>query len=620
MKKTRALKAVLIAVMMAGSIFGAFAGAGCMRNKPPSIDSFLDADDIVEIDKNRTQINIQVFNGGTGIAWINNLANVFNKTQSKYQIYPVGRKADVSDIANDFRAGRSVYAAAFNPSPAWKNYIQEGLLENLSSLADRKPDGAQGKTIKEKIAFDGWDSASAFRGEGMYALPYVMSMGGGLVYDHARWTHYNDDDSSLSWLKLATASDKAKADADLAFLGTGIYAEVVGSKLIYRGKETRYYKDGDTILYPGSDGKYGTYDDGWPETLEEFDALINKISNKNVSPFIMFGDYSYGYQTPMAKSLFAQFVGPKAAETFFSFGAVPGTVKMHDGSSLYIDNSNGYQVYNMDGFSPMIEFLDNYLNKTYYQHPAMVNNPTHTQAQDLFVTGYTAKIPNNKESAFLVENAWWENESRVIMGEMETSFPGHNFGFGKHDYRYMLMPSLPDQHGINGDGKGRFFCDADTGAFVVRKHKPEEQEQLSVLLNFLETTLSNDALQAFTIKTGLLRPYNYTFTEENLAKVPKFGRSIYDMYFDTENVYAIASSPLSLTGSAGYMFARYAVPTSHGVPTRVNNTVVPHPMQYLASNRNNANRINDYLNGVRMVLNESQWSEIQSELVSTNMW
>ena len=617
MKKMKTVAAAFMAVLMAGSVFGAF--AGCKRYTPPPFN-WLDVDDIVELDTKKTQINIQYFNGGTGAAWIGRLANKFNESQSKYQIYPMGKKNDSVEIATNIRGGGKEFSAYFSVSPDWMPYVAEGnLFEDLSGFMDRKPDGEDGLSIREKITFEGWEDIYSLRGKGCYALPWVLTAAGGFVYDHSRFTDFNSDNPNESWLKLAPQSDKAKVDADLALLGKGISSGVSGGGLVYRGTETRYYKDGDTILSAGRDKKYGTYDDGQPETESEFQQLLYKIQGKGKVPFIQFNNYGYNYQTAIALSVFAQYMGPKAAETYLSHGAVPGKFSVYNKTAGQyemkdINAENGYLVHSMEGFEPAIRFLDDYIGNVNYQHPFNKSGQiTHTDAQNYFAAGSLGAIPGNTEAAFLVEHGRWENEAKIFLGELDNKYPGKNFAYGKHDYRYLLPPAIEGQKGIDGHGNGSVLSCGDAGVFVVRKHGADEQEKLSVLTDFLEFTLSNDALQDFTVTSGILRPYKYTFTDDNLAKLSKFARYIYDAYNDTDNVYVLPIQTLAMKNPIVYTLSQFNVSTQV-LPTRIGGGIQQPPMSFLYNNRYNPDRVNLFITGQRDVLNSSQWATAMSNL------
>lgn len=137
----------------------------------------------------------------------------------------------------------------------------------------------------------------------------------------------------------------------------------------------------------------------------------------------------------------------------------------------------------------------------------------------------------------LVEGTWWENEARSLFNSISAQDP--EYGFGKRNYRYMLLPNIDGQNGAFGNGKGSVFNASDTGGIVVRKQGNDETEKLSKIKEFLAMTLSDSCLRNFTKTTGIARPFEYNLTESEVQEMTPFARNAYEIYNDTENISII---------------------------------------------------------------------------------
>lgn len=542
----------------------------CERQLPPGGGDY----NIIP-DPKKIQIYLNVYNGGIGMVWINNLAAEFNASEETYQIIPVGRKD--FDYTAVIRAGDKSIAADFNTSSYRRDLINEGLYEDLSPLLDRRPDGPEGLTIREKLLnADDWMAAASKRnangeGEGLYMLPCGDGFLG-LVYDHDMFRTYLDaSNPGLSWLYFAPTSDKSVVEA------AGLPCEVLGGVLKYTGEGTRYYNKGDIVLRAGKDGKYGTYDDGQPETLDEFMDLIDKIKDRSVAPFI----YYNNYVGTLGLSVFAQYAGVEAYRTAVqhdSQGAIvqfqpesPAGIEYPQGKAITLDE--GYLTWQMDGLQHATDFLS-MIHVDANKHTLNKGSiPTHTMTQDYFVTGTLGTIPGNQRSAFMNEGTWWENEARVILEDTKKSYPESNFGYGNRDYRYMLLPDFDGQSGIDGEGHGTVFPSWEEGSIVVQKinhNNPAEVKKLNTLLDFIEYTLTDEALRMYTRETGAVRPFKYSLTAEDRQVMSKFGQCVNDIYFDNENTSIIHTR--TLAGGAGVSFTMNTIGGSGAMASLVDGT------------------------------------------------
>lgn len=492
---------------------------GCTGTAP-------DPDDIIQtIDPEKEQIYVSVYNGGTGTRWIKQAAEEFNAAEDKYQVYIIDGKSSATEIIDAVSTGSTNGVSCyFSVDAAFQELIYTDKLVDLSSLLARTASG-ETRTIGDKLKQkESWLELASKNGEGCYLLPYSDSVGG-LVFDF-------DDFVANGWLSYA---DGNNSDVTAELAEQGIEFENQNGRLFYKsGGSGVYYEEGERILHAGKDGKFGTYDDGQPQTVAEWNNMLGRIKSTSGSyPFIWPGDF-LSYTGMVQNAVFAQLAGIEAFENYFAFDSKGKEVELRDGTKKVITPDNGYDYFKMKEIYQTIEFMNTYFTSD-NAHPSTKGNTSHYDAQKNFLYAPVSdgKIAN---SAMICEGIWWENEAK------KSSFPqveqmDSSRGYGKRDYRFMLLPNIEGQKGIDGKGHGSVVAGQDTGSFFVVKEKNTEKTE--VLLDFLVQTLSDDCLEKFTVETGVVRAFDYTVSEENLQKMTPFSRNVWNMYNDPENIAVV---------------------------------------------------------------------------------
>lgn len=488
----------------------------------PNKDSSTDTGDSggQTIDKSKTQIYLNVYDGGTGTSWIMDEANKFNQTLDDYQIYIYEEKREASDIINEVNAASGTASGYFTVDIAFQELINTDKLVDLTPILNKTVNG-ESRTIGEKLKNkESWLKLASKNGSGCYLLPYCDSVGG-LVFDYG-------DFVENGWLFYADGKD---AQVTAALDEQGISYLNNGGKLIYKSGGNVNYKEGDRIMTAGKDGKYGTYDDGQPQTIAEWDEMLGKIkATANCYPFIWPSLFE-SYTGMVQNALFAQLAGIEAFENYFAFDSDGKQVEMQDGSKKVITIENGYEYFGMKEIYQTIAFMETYFTSD-NANPAIKDNTNHTDTQKryLFAPVSDGKIA---QSAMICEGIWWENEAKKgVFPQVESK--DSERGYGKRDYRFMLLPYIDGQKGIDGNGNGSVIAGQDTGSFFVIKEK--DSRKTEILLEFLALTLSDECLEKFTTETGVVRSYDYEISDENLAKMTPFARTVWSMYRDEENI------------------------------------------------------------------------------------
>lgn len=555
--------------------------AGCGKYVPGGIEG--DKDGGVVLDPNKTTLSVQVYNGGTGTKWIANMANAWNPTNAKYQIQVSGKKDFASDVETALKGGPTMYSAYFTPDPGFQMGIMSDMFEDLSDIANARPDGEGGLTVREKLLDPLWEPAASKNGQGIYMLPYADSYVG-MVYDHRMFTENG-------WTSTAPVSAQAAVTAQ------GIVSTASNSKLIFQSASGRTnYKAGDVILTAGKDGKYGTYDDGQPQTETEFTAMIQAIMPV-AKPFIYTGGH-LDYVEPILRAAFAQIAGIPASDTFYTYDSKGVNFALRGAAAEPITVDNGYKVFGAAGLYTGLEFINTYFNESTLLHPACLGLASHTDTQKNYILGYR-NINTNPLSAILIEGNWWENEAR---GSFEGL--GEDRAYGKRDYRFMLLPDFAGQKGIDGTGHGSVFSVQDNGAFVVPK--TEDKEKLAAIKEFLTFTLSEENLRKFTVETGVIRPYQYSLTDEDRAAMTRFAVTAYDVYRDAENIKIIRPFLLKAATPLNY---NAVTKSGSDFPVRFGGMEYARILLALRQMNYASASLEDVFNGMKGFYSVSQWGQ-----------
>lgn len=511
-------------------------------------------------DNGKTTINISIYGGGHGTAYLETLINNFMAKHpdydEKYTIKYAEEKLHEGLIQEELEAGygeTQMYISAHNN---FVNFIYSDWLEDLSDVVAMKPDGESGKTIQEKtVRYDKWQSIYSNHGNGIYALPYADSIMG-FVYDHDLFVNNG-------WYVFAGEADKD------ALTAQGITFTERGGKLYFESATSSVnYEQGDRILTAGKDGKYGTYDDGQPQNVTEWNTMISKISASKSKAFISGGKVG-SYAQHLISAYFAQYSGSEAFDTYFTYDSHGEKVKLFDGSETEITIDNGYLVNQMEGVYKAYEFFANYFDVRKKNDPLVSvhsvlpdTTKSHTDAQDRFLYGYL-NTADNPQSAMLIEGAWWEYEARdtfAEIGEIDASR-----GFGKREYRFML---LPDFEGQKNDKSVVSAC--ESGAFIVPKDS--NKDRLKVTKEFLAYMISDEAMNYFLTLTGSIMPYEYTLSEAELASLRPFTKNMIEMYTDSENIEIVRPQIANLYTPLGYAGGK---PIDYFVTKGLNNSDCP---------------------------------------------
>ncbi len=554
-----------------------------------------------------TTLMVTVYDGGYGTDWIKEAAKSFNEanSDSSYKVQIKAEKMDISTVRNyceqglNINRGECAYYVGTNRAEMRKG-ISQGVFADLSDMLTESPDN-NGVTLKDKIRdYDTWQKAmSAADGTGLYSLPYSDSVIG-FIFNYDQFVE-------SGYLEKVSASDSSALNALKA---QGIDYKVENNQVIFKSysgsNQYILYKEGDIITSCGRDGIYGTYDDGQPNTIAEWDSMIKTIASDSIRPLIFTGTYSYSYSIAAFYSIIADVAGVEALETLFSSNSNGKEIQMKDGTTKVITPENGYEAYNIKGIEEALEFLYTYMNvdttrDNNYLHPAayLESGYSHKQAQSSYLyaqaTGGTA---TNPESAMLYDGTWWENEARPSFNELEKA-NYKEYAFGKQDYRYMMYPHY------DATSEGSIFSAYGSEAIVVPSKLDNDpvksDEKLAVIKDFILYATSDEVLQNFTVETSCVQPYNYDIPADKFAQMTPFAKSYWAMYADKENVTFVRPGILECLTPRNLSENNYRI-----FPVKVDSYEGNGPDQFL-----------NYINQYQTVYPNKQWISKATESMYT---
>lgn len=457
-----------------------------------------------------TVIYMSVYSGGFGSEWARKAATAFNNSQTDYfvSILP-DNKDDLSTIQSKIES-KTTQADVFMAANDIEEMANRGLLMDVSDLYTETD--ANGKTLKDHIIdFKDWEYSLKYNGK-YYGIPHNDELISA-VYDHELF-------ASKGWLMT----------------------------------------DDDGNLTAGKDGKTGTYDDGLPISMSDWDDMVGNILSDGVMPYVYSGKFSF-YTNYFMLNIWAQYTGAENFKLNYTFDG--DFYSVETGNTTTITTENGYLLASLDGGRrPAYEFAYKTLNDKRLVHPKSFLSSTHTDAQNYFVLGYK-EASGNPRSAILFDGIWWQNEARPIFNALEEE-KEYNYAYGKHDYRLLLAPNAEGGYGVDGNGKGSVVT--TLGNCVVFAQKTTDTKKEAAVKAWMRYLYSDECSRMYTTTCGGVRPYKYSLTADEYASLNPFVKSVWDVYSDYENIKIVRVPLLIKSNSINYRpLSNVASPLAYSV-------------------------------------------------------
>lgn len=430
-----------------------------------------------EVDKNRTQVYVKYYNGGLGKSWMPALKEAFEKLHPEIQIMPLPGISDMDagTILNKFTTEKAdLYFMDYVGSEYLKQFRTKGYIADMTKyIKDEKlSEFGEDKTLWDKVTpavKDYYDVEGK-----VYALPWYQASYQ-MIYDVA------------------------------LFQEKKYYVNSAGA-----------WNDG-TAKSAGQDGIAGTFDDGLPVTQSDFFALLDKMVDDGVLPLTFLGSQAY-YFTSYLTNMFADYEG-------YNDFMLNYTLEGEDSDFGEVTLEDAYRLKNgQSGKKYALEFTERLItNPDYYSTKTFQTSHTNYAAQDEFLLSCELSKESSKVKpvAMIVDGPWWEREANDTMNVMVDEYKNDAYAYGTREFGIMPMPQADDGSSAEGN---TVAC--TSGCSLIFMNNASQVKDAAGL--FLQFCHSDEGLRIATAESGVMRPYNYTMTQEYLDKMTPFGRLTYE--------------------------------------------------------------------------------------------
>lgn len=285
---------------------------------------------------------------------------------------------------------------------------------------------------------------------------------------------------------------------------------------------------------PGMSGGEDGWDAGLPETYSEFFLLLEEMVARGITPFTWSGAQVGTYLQHLTNSFWADYQGAEEfAQNFTMDGSVPvRTITSTDFtepevgkfslptevlSTATMTKENAQEVAAMEaGKYFALKLSHDILYGKKYVNQARVNSPaeSHLLAQ----ATYLQSTRSSKKIAMLVEGNWWYNEAKTVMDAMKVYGPQYS----DMARRFGIMPIPKADDGSSAEGR-TLTSSGDSTAVFVSKYIAETK--INLAKDFIRFLNTEESMRRFTVATNIMRPYDYTLTEEDVAKLPYYAKN-----------------------------------------------------------------------------------------------
>ena len=171
-----------------------------------------------------------------------------------------------------------------------------------------------------------------------------------------------------------------------------------------------------------------------------------------------------------------------------------------------------------------LEFTERLItNPDYYSTKTFQTSHTNYAAQDEFLLSCELSKESSKVKpvAMIVDGPWWEREANDTMNVMVDEYKNDAYAYGTREFGIMPMPQADDGSSAEGN---TVAC--TSGCSLIFMNNASQVKDAAGL--FLQFCHSDEGLRIATAESGVMRPYNYTMTQEYLDKMTPFGRLTYE--------------------------------------------------------------------------------------------
>ncbi len=442
------------------------------------------------------------------------------------------------------------------------DYIASGSIYDMSAVYTTENKYDNGAMLKDKISAQTATNVQDMNGK-WYGLPHYEYLSG-LSYNHTLFEDRN--------LFIAL-------DGDNGTLYTGNYASSDENEAVY------FVDDSTSTKSYGPDGKTGvingidySLDDGLPATLIEFIALCDVMKENDIEPITLAGQYD-NYSNNIVAGFWAALAG---AEQMYSLFNVSGKVEYVTETMIMgeldfttndlfpglgidyvkqpltawadVNEQNGYYSHRMAAEYYATAMLEIIYREGFLSDDTVNGSTTHVSAQENFIFGGTQ---GKKERGMLAESTYWWNET-VLSGN-GTFYEDLIGDFDELDIRFMPLPTSVSKTARANSQRTDWentFIDTGYSTIVMNANVANlSQDVQNACVDFLQFLMSDSELKAFTLSTGLARPWTYDMTVNDLqgAGQHNYYTNLWNLRQNSNIVFKNGNSKISMLKGSSCM-------------------------------------------------------------------
>ena len=505
-KNTKKVVGLMLSMVMLGSM-AACGGIG------PTV--------VQQGDKTKTIVKVGNYYGGLGDEWLKEVEKKFEAAYATKSFEEGKTGVDiVIDSRNDY-SGQNVIDS-IDKNDVWFGYLvnyydlaSQNLAMDITELVTgdlgEVCEEEQGVTIESKLAANVKDTFKSVGGGKYYGLP---------VYEGFYGLIYDVDLFEEEGFYFIEGFDRAGALDDM----------FVTSKTDTKSE--------------GPDGKAGTYDDGLPETYEDFYNLCRYMKKYGVTPMTYPGQFMH-YWLRYLFQVWADYEGVEQMSLNYNLtGTATDLVSLDDSGNLVkkdfveITPANSYELQSQAGKYYALQFAKTLAsNAAWYTTAAIAAGQSQEMAQKEFL--YSSRNSNAPTIGMVLDGCWFNAEVDDAYTDMVN---GGDATASKQNRKIGFMPipkATPDKVGetLTMVDTSRSVC------FINAKVSGATADVAKLFLKFFHT---NESIATYTEKTDATRPYKYTVDE---TKLTHFGRTMMDIHNNANVIYTYSNNETYLKNS-----------------------------------------------------------------------
>ena len=306
----------------------------------------------------------------------------------------------------------------------------------------------------------------------------------------------------------------------------------------------------------GPDGEYGTYDDGLPETYEDFYNLCRYILAFNVIPMCYPGQFMH-YWLRYFFQVWADYEGEEQMSLNFSLsGNATDLVDISSDDALLIKDSstitsaNSYELQKQAGKYYTLKFAKTLAtNSNWFSQSSRATGQSQEMNQKEFL--YSRK---KTPIAMCLDGSWFNCESDSAYTDMVNS-GDKTAGRYTRNIGFMPVPKA------TADKVGEKQTIVDSSRSIVFISSKIDEAKIEAAKLFMKYFHTNESLAIWTYKTETTRPYSYTVDE---TKLSSYGKSIMNIHNNSTIIFPYSTNLAYLQNFTIFNLDSWAFTTTKG--------------------------------------------------------